>query len=107
MGELVKEKKGLSMEVSDEEASEFLKFIKQSEYIVVDQLNRIPAKISILSLLLNCKPHKKLLLKIFNEAHVSQDITPEKFESIIGNIIASNYLTFTDDEILTEGTGHK
>jgi len=106
MGELVKEKKGLGMEVSDEEASEFLKFIKQSEYIVVDKLNRIPTKISILSLLLNSEPHRKLLLKILNEAHVSQDITPKKFEGIVGNIIASNYLTFTNDKISAEGTGH-
>jgi len=37
---------------------------------------------------------------------MSQDITPEKFEGVIGNIIANNYLTFTDDEIPAEGIAH-
>jgi len=37
-----KEKK----EITNEEACEFLKFIQQSEYKVVDQLNRMPARVS-------------------------------------------------------------
>ena len=104
--EPVEEKKEQRKEVTDEEVGEFLKFIKQSEYTVVDQLNRLPAKISILSLLLNSESHRRLLLKILNQAHVSHDITPKKFEGIVGNIIASNHLTFTDDEIPAVGTGH-
>jgi len=37
---------------------------------------------------------------------MSQDITPKKFEGVVGNIITRNYLTFTDGEILAEGIGH-
>ena len=40
-------------EVYDEEACEFLKFIQQSEYKVVEQLNRLPARISLLELLMH------------------------------------------------------
>ena len=35
--------------VSDEEANEFLKLMKHSEYSVVDQLKKTPARISLLS----------------------------------------------------------
>ena len=45
-------------------------------------------------------------MKILNEAHVIHDISEEKFEGIVGNVTASNYLTFTDEEMLTEGAGH-
>ncbi|XP_027341179.1 uncharacterized protein LOC113854418 [Abrus precatorius] len=92
--------------VSDEEACEFLKFIRQSEYQVVEQLNRTPARISLLSLLLNSEPHRRTLLKVLNEAHVNHDITTDKFRGIVGNIVSNNYLTFADDEVPAEGMGH-
>jgi len=76
---VVKEKKGQKKEVSEEEAYEFLKMIKQSEYIVIDQLNHIPAKISFLSLMMNSELHKKTLLKFLNEAHVVNNLSVEKF----------------------------
>ncbi|XP_073219507.1 uncharacterized protein [Cicer arietinum] len=93
-------------EVSNEEAQEFLKIIKQSEYKIVDQLNHTPTRISLLSLLMNYESHRKLLMKILNEAHVTHDITVDKFGGIINNITANNHLTFTDDELPTEWRGH-
>ncbi|KAA0042504.1 uncharacterized protein E5676_scaffold334G00050 [Cucumis melo var. makuwa] len=67
--------------VTDEEANEFLKIVKQ-------------------------KPHRKVLLNILNKAHVGHDISMEKFSGIIGNITSSNSIVFTDDEIPPEGFGH-
>ncbi|KAA0060421.1 uncharacterized protein E6C27_scaffold22G002400 [Cucumis melo var. makuwa] len=67
--------------VTDEEANEFLKIVKQ-------------------------KPHRKVLLDILNKAHVRHDISVEKFSGIIGNITSSNSIVFIDDEILPEGLGH-
>ncbi|XP_052728595.1 uncharacterized protein LOC128195360 [Vigna angularis] len=93
-------------EISEEEACEFLKFIQQSEYKVVEQLNRMPARISLLELLMHSTSHRKLLMKVLSEAHVEHGISLNKFEGIVGNIIANNYLTFTDEEIPTEGRGH-
>jgi len=46
-------------EVTDEDAYEFLKFIQQSEYKVVDQLNRMPAKVSLLELLMHSNSDRK------------------------------------------------
>jgi len=93
-------------EISNEEASEFLKFIQQSEYKVVEQLNRMPARISLLDLLMHSTSHRKLLMKILNGAHVEKNIPLDSFEGIVSNITANNYLTFTGEEIPTEGRGH-
>ncbi|XP_019460104.1 PREDICTED: uncharacterized protein LOC109359865 [Lupinus angustifolius] len=90
-------------EVSNEEACEFLKFIKKSEYRVVDQLNRTPVRISILSLLMSSEPHRKVLMEILNCAYVSHDITTDKLGGIINNIVAGNYISFSDQEIPSEG----
>ncbi|XP_019430352.1 PREDICTED: uncharacterized protein LOC109337762 [Lupinus angustifolius] len=99
-------KHGDKGEVSNEEAYEFLKFIKQSEYRVVDQLNRTPARISILSLLMSYEPHRKVHMEILNHAHVSHDITTDKLGGIINNIVADNYISFSDQEIPSQGIGH-
>lgn len=39
-------------------------------------------------------------------AYVPHDVSTEKFGNLIGQIQATNYVTFTDDEIDPEGTGH-
>ncbi|KAH1228916.1 hypothetical protein GmHk_10G028810 [Glycine max] len=46
-----------------EEAHEFLHLIQQSEFKVVEQLNKTPARISLLELLINSEPHRALLIK--------------------------------------------
>ena len=94
------------MKVSMEEANEFLQIIQQSEFKVIEQLNKTPARVYLLELLMSSKPHRALLVKVLNEAHVVQDISVEGFEGIVSNITANNYLTFTKEEILVEGQGH-
>ena len=43
-----KGKEPINEPVTEEEANEFLKFIKHSEYSIVEQLHKLPAKISLL-----------------------------------------------------------
>jgi len=93
-------------EISAEEATEFLRIIQQSEFKVIEQLNKTPAMISLLGLLMNSEPHRALLVKILNEAHVAQDISGEGFRGIVNNITANNYPTFADEEMPIEGKGH-
>ena len=88
-----------------EEAAEFLRIIQQSEFKVIEQLNKTPARISLLGLLMHSEPHRALLVKILNEAHVAQDISVEGFRGIV-NITTNNYLTFADEEMPIEGRGH-
>jgi len=90
--------------ISTKEVNEFLWIIQQSEFKVIEQLNKTPARVSLLELLMNSEP--PLLVKILNKTHVAQDISIEVFRGIINNITANNYLTFANEEILLEGRGH-
>ncbi|RDY00847.1 hypothetical protein CR513_15915, partial [Mucuna pruriens] len=61
---------------------------------------------SLLSLLVNSKGHRNLLLKILNEAHMAQDITVERFGGIVNNLTVGSHLSFSEEEILVEGRRH-
>ncbi|XP_052481270.1 uncharacterized protein LOC105762258 [Gossypium raimondii] len=91
--------------VNEEEAHEFLKFIKHSEYSVVEQLNKQPARISVLSLLLNSEPHRNALLKVLNQAYVVNNVSVEKLDRWANNLNADNFISFSDDEIPPNGRG--
>ncbi|XP_016679122.2 uncharacterized protein [Gossypium hirsutum] len=91
--------------VNEEEAHEFLKFIKHSEYSVVEQLNKQPARISVLSLLLNSEPHRNALLKVLNQAYVAYNISVKKLDRWANNLNADNFISFSDDEIPPNGRG--
>ncbi|KAH1256718.1 hypothetical protein GmHk_03G006815 [Glycine max] len=93
-------------EVSLEEASEFLRIIQQSEFKVIEQLNKTLARVSLLELLMSSETHRVLLVKVLNEAHVAQDIFVEGFRGLVNNITANNYLAFAEEEIPAEGRGH-
>ncbi|KAK4707293.1 hypothetical protein R3W88_033140 [Solanum pinnatisectum] len=96
----------LKKAVTEEEAKEFLKKIKVPDYFVVEQLKKIPAHISLLSLLLHSEEHLHVLNKILNEAHVSKETTVNQLEKMAKHIFKSNTITFTNDELPTEGGGH-
>ncbi|XP_040955986.1 uncharacterized protein [Gossypium hirsutum] len=91
--------------IKEEEAREFLKFIKHSEYSVVEQLHKQPARISVLALLLNSEGHQNALLKVLNETYVADDISVNKLDRLVGNISADNFISFSDDEIPPGGMG--
>ena len=73
---------------------------------MVEQLNRMSARISLLELLMHSTAHRRLLMKILSGAHVEQNISLDKFEGIVNNITINDFLTFLDDEIPVEGRGH-
>ncbi|RDX76830.1 hypothetical protein CR513_43125, partial [Mucuna pruriens] len=51
---------------------------------------------------MNSESHRKVLIKVLNEAHVDKNISVNKMEGIVGHIMANNYLTFSDEEISAE-----
>ena len=61
--------------VIDKEACEFIKFIKHNECSVVEKLNKLSARISLLALLLNSKPRQKALMRVLNGAYVAHNIS--------------------------------
>ncbi|XP_016730319.1 uncharacterized protein [Gossypium hirsutum] len=91
--------------VKEEEAVEFLKFLKHSEYNVVEQLHKQPARTSILALLLNSEVHRNALMKVLNETYVVNDISVNKLDRLVNNISTDNFIFFNDDEMPPGGTG--
>ncbi|XP_052878131.1 uncharacterized protein LOC108466174 [Gossypium arboreum] len=76
--------------VKEEEAKEFLKFLKHNEYSMVEQLHRQPARISVLALFLSSEVHQEALMKL---------------DRLVNNISANNFIYFNDDEIPPGGRG--
>ncbi|KAJ9189093.1 hypothetical protein P3X46_000424 [Hevea brasiliensis] len=89
-----------------EEEELLLQIMKQSEYDVVEQLRKTPARISLLSLILSSEVHRQALQKILDQAFVNPDITPGQFEKIVGQIQASSFVTFSKEEIDPAGLMH-
>ena len=75
------------------EANEFLKFIKYSEYSIVKQLHKLLAKISLLSLMLNSKPHREAMLKVLKQDYVPHNTSTDKIDRLVGNIMMDNYIS--------------
>ena len=73
---------------------------------MVEQLNKLPARISLLAFLMNCEPHRKALIKVLNEAYIAHNILVEKMDQLMGNISTNNMIAFSDDEIPSGGRGN-
>ena len=98
-----KDKEPINEPVTEMEADEFLKFIKHSEYSIVEQLHKLPAKISLLALMLNSEPHREAVLKILKQAYVPHNASIDKIDRLVGNVMMDNYISFSDDEIPPDG----
>lgn len=57
------------------------------KYNLVEQLQKIPAQISILELLKVLPMHKEILEKSLTETTVSKDLDMDQFQNIVGHII--------------------
>ena len=91
--------------IIENEAFEFLKFIKHNKYSVVEQLNKLPTRISLLALI-NSELHHKALMKVLSEAYVAHNILMEKMDKFVGNISTNNMIAFFDDEIPSSRRGN-
>ncbi|KAA3473799.1 hypothetical protein EPI10_024150 [Gossypium australe] len=91
--------------VIENEAKEFLKFLKHSEYSAMEQLHKQPARVSILDLLRSSETHRNALMKALNETYVTGDISVNKLDRLVSNISADNFIFFNDDEIPSGGMG--
>ncbi|KAA3462012.1 hypothetical protein EPI10_028539 [Gossypium australe] len=87
--------------VNENEAKEFLKFLKHSEYSVVEHLHKQPDRISVLALLFSSETNHNALMKVLNETYVADDISTH----LVNNISADNFIFFNDDEIPPGGMG--
>ena len=92
--------------VTTEEIEEFLKVIKNSKYSVIQKLNKLPAQISFLALLLSFEVHHNALLKVLKETRVPTSATKSAFEGMVSTMLATNQISFMGDELLAEGRDH-
>jgi len=84
-----------------------LKLIKHIEYCIIDQLEKTPARISLISLILSFELHQDALQKVLNKDYIPQDIDQKTMEHLVGRIYATNYLYFTKHKLDAERTRHK
>ena len=100
-----KDKEPINEHITEEETNEFLKFIKHSEYNIIEQLYKLPTKISLLTLMMNSEPHREVVLKVLKQAYVPHNAWIEKIDRLVGNVMMDNYISFSDDEILPNDRG--
>ena len=105
-----KGKQLLNESIIDIEANEFLKFIKYSEYNIVEWLHKLSTKIFLLALMLYFGPHREAILKVLKQVmtsglHVPHNTPIDKIDRLVGNIMMDNYISFSDDKIPPNGRG--
>ena len=83
--------------ITEKQACEFLKFIKHSEYSVIEQLNKTPTRISLLSLFQNSDAHRNALLNALGEAFVTPNLSVDGVDQLIGNITVGACIAFIDE----------
>ncbi|PKI70104.1 hypothetical protein CRG98_009567 [Punica granatum] len=64
-----------------------------------------PAHISLLALLLSSEPHREALLRVLTAAQIPKETALDRIEETISSIF-SNTISFSDDEIPSEGWAH-
>ncbi|XP_071924782.1 uncharacterized protein [Coffea arabica] len=70
------------------------------------QLNKMPAQISILDLHFSSDLHRDTLLEVLTKTRIPKDISVDNFSYIVGNVLTAKQITFSDEELPAEGTGH-
>src|ERR1043165_7248972 len=83
-----------------------MRYIRKSDYKIIDQLGQTPANISILALLRDSEPHRNALMNLLGTSFVRQEISIKQFEGIVNSFSASNGLGFTDSDLPPEGRNH-
>ena len=73
---------------------------------MVDQLHQTPAKIFILSLLINSEAHRDPLMKLLSSAHVAKGISVNQFDNVVANLTSGSYLSFSNNELPSQGRAH-
>ncbi|XP_071923191.1 uncharacterized protein [Coffea arabica] len=92
--------------ITEKEALDFLKRLQRSEYNVVEKLSKSPAQISMLDLLFSSDMHRDVLLEVLTKAQIPKDISVANFSHIVGSVLFTKQITFSDDELPAESIGH-
>ncbi|XP_077226478.1 uncharacterized protein LOC143859713 [Tasmannia lanceolata] len=80
--------------------------VDEEEESLLKQLKKTQANISVWGLLMASSKHRKLVLRELNSAQVSVDTTPDELVSLVAMTRVSKTLSFTDDDLPSEGRDH-
>ncbi|XP_071924831.1 uncharacterized protein [Coffea arabica] len=92
--------------ITEKEAVDFLKRLQRSEYNIVEKLSKSPAQITMLDLLFSSDVHRDALIDVLTKAQIPRDISVDNFSNVVGSVLFNKQITFSDDELPTEGIGH-
>ncbi|XP_071939158.1 uncharacterized protein [Coffea arabica] len=92
--------------ITEKEALDFLKRLQRSEYNVVEKLSKSPAQISMLDLLFSSDMHRDALIKVLTKAQIPKNISVDNFSHVVGNVLFTKQITFSDEKLPAEGIGH-
>ena len=70
---------------------------------MIQNLNKSLAQIAIFALLLSSDVHCKALLKVLKETSVPTSAVESTFKGMVLMTLATNQISFTDDELPPEG----
>ena len=91
-----KDKESINELVTEEKANKFLKFIKNNEYSIVEQLYKLSIKISLPTLMLNSESQREVVLKVLKQPYVPHNASIGKIDHLVGNMVMDNYISFSD-----------
>ncbi|GMY21051.1 Retrovirus-related Pol polyprotein from transposon 17.6 [Fagus crenata] len=74
--------------------------------LVLKQLQKTQANISLWSLLMASYSHRQAILKLLNQVQIPTDISPEALSAMIGTISQDTVIAFSDKDLPINGTNH-
>ncbi|MCL7051591.1 hypothetical protein MKW94_001443 [Papaver nudicaule] len=86
--------------------SQGLKSAAEEDKEIVEQLRKTKENISIWGLLMASTSHREAVLAELNSSHVCSSISPEELAGTVARVIRENLLTFSDEDLPTEGKEH-
>ena len=92
--------------VTTKEAGEFLRVIRNLKYSVIQQWHKSPTQIPFLALLLSFEVNCNALLKVLKETRVPISAIEFAFEGMVSTVLATNRISFIDDELPPGGRDH-
>ena len=73
---------------------------------MIQQFNKSPTQLSILAILLSSEVYHEDLLKVLKETRIPTNILDSSFKGMVSLVLATNQVSFSNDELPLEGKGH-
>ncbi|KAI4370382.1 hypothetical protein MLD38_018740 [Melastoma candidum] len=93
-------------EVPIEEAKKVVKYIRTSEYDIVEQLRKQQAQISLFDLINSSDKHRDVLQKFLTEVHVPAQIEVNCLDVFMSSLLAPDSIIFSDGDLPEPGKVH-